>query len=406
MRLVLSGGPAAPLMRIHQTLEDMKSDYIYFGDSGLTSTSANHVANMAKESIRNIMGELSSISFFGATVSLLSGGTPLQAKIGSSRDDLDKIQASLETVGEAHALCAWLREAIKAKTRLLAEVKSMSLSDYCKDVLGGVEVPEYDTNIMSWMKERGYKQPDINGDFPDVPDPGLRVCANRIEKMCKQFGLTMPVNPVPEQPMTEDDYMATLSVKDRNRILMLEAKAAAIGKYVHEDGTLSNERERLRNILANPIKTDGDGANTRIYRFEPAFDNVSDVVDGLFFRLSAEHRATQAELNGLLAERDRTIEADKQEKAARYQKASNDFSREMSVLQDKLNAYMLEERKKMSALQDEYGAWSSEQKNRHARLTADFAVWKLAESERIAGLGIIIPNELRGIYERVNGLGK
>ena len=33
----------------------MKADYIYFGDSGLTSTSANHVANMAKESVRNII---------------------------------------------------------------------------------------------------------------------------------------------------------------------------------------------------------------------------------------------------------------------------------------------------------------------------------------------------------------
>ena len=31
----------------------MKSDYIYFDTVGLTSNSANHVANMAKESVRN-----------------------------------------------------------------------------------------------------------------------------------------------------------------------------------------------------------------------------------------------------------------------------------------------------------------------------------------------------------------
>ena len=32
----------------------MKADYIYFGDSGLTSTSANLVANMAKECVRGV----------------------------------------------------------------------------------------------------------------------------------------------------------------------------------------------------------------------------------------------------------------------------------------------------------------------------------------------------------------
>ena len=32
----------------------MKADYIYFGENGLTNTSANHVANMAKESIKKV----------------------------------------------------------------------------------------------------------------------------------------------------------------------------------------------------------------------------------------------------------------------------------------------------------------------------------------------------------------
>ena len=204
--------------------------------------------------------------------------------------------------------------------------------------------------------------------------------------------------------MTEDDYMSSLSVKDRNRFLMLEAKAAVIGKYIHENGHLYNERERLRQIIAKPIGTQGEGANTLIYRFEPSVQKGE--VEALFFRLAAEHRAIQAELNGMLAERARAIEADKQEKAAAYQKASEDFSREMSVLQDKLSAYMLEERRKMSELQSEYDAWSTEQKNRHKQLNADLAAWKLVESKRIAALGIIIPNELRDIYERINGLGK
>lgn len=383
----------------------MKSDNIYFGAEGITSTSANHVANMAKESISEIVNDLNAISFYDATVCLLSGGNPQQAAIGSRREDIDKVQASLESIGEANALIAWLREAVKARERMLQEVKDMTLEGYCRDVLGGADVPTPDTNIEQWMKDKGCTKPDINGDFPDL---GIQIMfgsdTERINRMCKKFGMTKPKQPVQDPAMTEDDYMATLSVKDRNRILMLNAKAAAIGKYIHPDGHLAKERQKLRHVVAYPTETQGEGANTVIYRFAPSVSQGE--ADGLFFRLSAEHRALQAELNGLLAERDRAIEADKQRKAAAYQEATAAYSREMSVLQDKLNAYMAEERKRMSELQAEYGAWSTEQKNRHKELCADMEAFKLAEARRIANLGIIIPIELRAVYDRVNGLGK
>ena len=383
----------------------MKSDYIYFGEAGMTSASANHVANMAKESIKEIANDLEAVSFYNATVALLSGGTAQQAHIGSTREQIDRVQQALESIGEANALIAWLREAIKARERLLQEVKGTTLADYCRDVLGGVDVPQQDTNIEQWMKDKGYAVPDINGMFQDV-EMTLRYgeVPNRIHKMCKKMGLTMPVRPMQENAMTEDEYMATLSVKDRNRMLMLNAKAAAIGKFIHEDGHLTKERQKLRHAIAHPTQTQGEGTNTLVYRLEPSVSQGE--VDGLFFRLAAEHRALQAELNGLLAQRDRTIEADKQAKAAAWQKASDDYSREMSVLQDRLNAYMADERKRMSEYQAEYGAWSTEQKNRHQQLTADLEAWKLAEAKRIADLGIIIPNELRAVFDRVNGLGK
>jgi hypothetical protein len=383
----------------------MKSDNIYFGATGITSASANHVANMAKESISEIVNDLDAVSFYNATVCLLSGGNPQQAAIGSRREDIDKVQASLESIGEANALIAWLREAVKARERMLQEVKDMTLADYCRDVLGGADVPTPDTNVDQWMKDKGYVMPDINGDFPDVEKTvSFGIAVNRIDRMCRKFGLAKPKQPVQEPAMTEDDYMATLSVKDRNRMLMLNAKAAAIGKYIHPDGHLAKERRKLRHVVAYPAEMQGEGADTVVYRFEPSVSQGE--ADGLFFRLSAEHRALQAELNGLLAERDRTIEADKQRKAAAYQEATAAFSREMSVLQDRLNAYMAEERKRMSELHAEYSAWSTEQKNIHKQLCADMEAFKIAEAKRIAGLGIIIPNELRAVYDRVNGLGK
>lgn len=384
----------------------MKADYIYFGDGGMTSTSANHAANMAKESVRHLMDELAGVSFYGTTVSLLSSGAGAkQIKVGNTAEQLDGTYDNLKSIGEAYALIAWLREAIKARERLLAEVKDMTLAGYCQSVLGGVEVPKADTNITDWMKEKGYTKPDINGEFPDVKRKSF---IGQVEPplvlFCRKFGLTMPAEVKRQEPMTVDDYMAGLSVKDRNRMLLLEAKAAVIGKFIHEDGKLDNERKNLREALSHPVGTHGEGASMLIYQFEPTV--TQEYVDGMFFRLAAEHRALQAELNGMLAERDRTIEADKQAKAAEFHKASADFSREMSVLRDKLSAYLVEEQRKLSKMQNEYNAWSMDQKNRHQELCANMETWKLAEAKRIAGLGIIIPNELRDIYEWVNGLCK
>jgi hypothetical protein len=383
----------------------MKADYIYFGENGLTNTSANHVANMAKESIKNVASELEAISFYSMTVSLISGGTRQQAKIGSTREQLDGVLKSLETVGEANALIAWLREAIKARERLLTEVKDMTLETYCRDILGGVEIPQPDKNILYWIEVHGYTLPDVNGEFPGVNTN--RIIGNavsRIENYCKKFGLTMPTQPKKEEAMTEDQYMATLSVKDRNRILTLGAKASSIGKYIHENGHLYKERELFRQTLAHPIYKEGEGANLLLGRYEPSV--TPDEVEALFFRLAAEHRAIQAELNGLLAERDRTIEADKQKKAAEWQEAQAAYSREINSLQRKVEAYMTDERNRMGKYQVEFDAWSTEQQSRHKQLCADLEAWKLSEAKRIASLGIIIPNELLSIYERINGFGK
>lgn len=52
---------------------NMKKDLIFFSDNdrGLTSTSANHVANMAKEMIRGLEAELETLVFYSTEVSLI-----------------------------------------------------------------------------------------------------------------------------------------------------------------------------------------------------------------------------------------------------------------------------------------------------------------------------------------------
>lgn len=54
----------------------MDKDLIFFsaGGRGLTSTSANHVANMAKEMIRILEARLAAMVFYSTEVSLIGSG--------------------------------------------------------------------------------------------------------------------------------------------------------------------------------------------------------------------------------------------------------------------------------------------------------------------------------------------
>lgn len=386
----------------------MKSDFIYFGDSGLTSTSANHIANMAKESLKEVVTELGCVSFYGSTVTTIEGSTPQTAKVGSTHEQLNKVQDMLEAVGNTHALIAWLREAIKARERLLGEVRNMTLEGYTLNVLGGADLPRPEVSFDEFCEERGYDKPDTTGEFRmDISSNSfLRtpMGGTSFSRFCAKFGIEIPKEPSIQPSMTEADYQASLSVKERNRILMLEAQASTIGKYIHEDGHLAKQREKLRLVVINPIAIEGEGRDKLIYHFDPSV--TQSEVDGLFFRLAARHRELQAELNGVLAEQARAIEADKQAKAAQYQREYAEYAAERNKIMDRMTAYLNEQRKRLSELQSEFENWKNEQQNRHKQLCADLEAYKLSEAKRIADLGIIIPNELRPIYEKIQGLGK
>ena len=88
---------------------------------GLTSTSANHVANLAKEMVRVLETTLASMVLYSASVALIGSDTENKLNMGAAADDLTDMPRKLRTIAKAKSLIAWLREAIKAKERLAAE---------------------------------------------------------------------------------------------------------------------------------------------------------------------------------------------------------------------------------------------------------------------------------------------
>lgn len=228
----------------------MQKDLVFFkkeGEEGvaLTSTSANHIANLAKEYIQGVETQLNNISFFNVEVALVgSTGGASTIQTGESSEVLDSLQSLLEGVAQAKSLIAWLREGIKAKENLMKGLQTISLEDWCKE-----------------------------------------------------NGMVKPETPNYGHVLTEVEYYASLPIKERNRYYQLETEAAVLGKYIHPDGHLSEARKELKDKIYHPHRVDGKGRDALIYTYTPTTSIA--LVDNVFYELQKKHREIQAQLNAM-----------------------------------------------------------------------------------------------------------
>lgn len=265
----------------------MQKDLVFFkkeGEEGiaLTSTSANHIANLAKEYIQGVETQLNNICFFNAEVALVGsvgGATTIQT--GGTSEVLNNLQSLLEGVAQAKSLIAWLREGIKAKENLMKGLQTISLEDWCK--------------------ENGMVK-------PETPDYG--------------------------HVLTEVEYYASLPIKERNRYYQLETEAAVLGKYIHPDGHLSDARKELKDKLQHPHKVDGRGRDALIYTYTPTVDVAE--VDNVFFGLQKKHREIQAQLNAMKYSCEQAINESTNKVNTEYMAASQKYQAE---LKDVLGAF-------------------------------------------------------------------
>ena len=287
----------------------MEKDKIFFGENGLTQTSANFIANIAKEMYSNAEAKLNNIIFYTTTVSLVS--TNIQQLIRKGVTDISDTPEILKSIGQLKALIAWLREGIKAKQRLIEEAEQASYS---------------------------------------------------------YFNIELPLCPVQESSITSDDYIASMSIKQRNRYYYLEAVCSTIGSYIHSSGTFSVERAQLNSILSNPNKVEGNGRDTLIYSRTPSI--ATEDVDAMYFNLQEIYRGYQAELNSIKYEIETAVNADALAKSQKYAIERAAYLEKMQVA----NAEM-------------------EAKRKEAVVAA-------------TALKIIIPDALKGIYEMVKNVKK
>ena len=284
----------------------MKKDEIFFGDNGLTSTSANFNANLAKEMYAGIEKELDHLHLYSANVGLIGGGQDRTIRNGVS--SLEDIEQKLKDIAQLKSLIAWLREAISARDRLIAEAK------------------------------------------------------------CSLFGIEPIPMPEREDPLTADDVIGAMSIKERNRYYQLETFCSTIGKFIHPEGVFNKERSRLHDIVVAPYSTSGEGTNMVVYAYAPTIS--PEEVDNKFAYLQQLYRENQAQLNSIKHQIETTILKDATEKNERYKVAYDEYHRKEL-------------------------ARSIEIQNK-----------RNAEVQRISDLKIIIPDSLKQIFEKVQSYGK
>lgn len=180
-------------------MEIKNENKVFFGESGITSTSATYLCNIARELLKDIESSLNSISFITEEVTLFGSENKIRTKEGYNLSELSDLDSKLTKAAQLKAFIAWMSEGIKAKDVESERLKEYTLSDFTKDF------PEY---IVQRSENSTL---DIN------------------------YGL------------------GKLDVSERVKYLFSEALTSSIGKYIHNNGALRKAYSELLNIAHNKV---------------------------------------------------------------------------------------------------------------------------------------------------------
>jgi uncharacterized protein YxeA len=270
---------------------------VFLGENGITSTSANHIANIAKEYVQQLQNENAAIGFLDCKVSLITSQESKDVAYGIKPDALTKIPENLQKITKANSLIAWLREAIKAKEAEIESVSTLDIKDYLK-----------------------------------AEKIDCLVCPDR-----KDYGF-----------VEFDDILATLSIKEREEYYGLETKSAVIGKFIHPEGSFSQARNELQKKVLSPTTVHGVGQNAMIYEYTPSVE--TKVIEDMFFSLQNEHRSAQASFNAIKFRVQQEVDEINQRENNKLSVDTDAYNNNYKKLQIDFNAHKEKKRAELSKL--------------------------------------------------------
>ena len=223
---------------------------IYFGEEGMTSTSAQHVSAMANVMVQDVKQHLMGLRLYEKSIRVIGD---VECKVEEVNNTLPEISEGVKQICKANALIAWLREAVKEREQAQQYIQDMTLDKWME--LQGIEKPASPVPPM---------MPKINfQDYKTILDTGL-------------------------------------TVKEYNRFVELNSALAVYGEMIHDKGLLTRQKNELARILQNPTEVKESGRDTIITTYKVDV-NVAVDIDKLYTELQSEYRKLQAEKNGIEA---------------------------------------------------------------------------------------------------------
>jgi len=228
------------------------------GKDGLTITSANHLANIAKEMYEALVSKLESLKFYSRDYMLAIAGKTFRVENESEKSELSTLASGLKEIGALKSLIAFLREGIKAKNEMSSDA---AFEEHVEEL--------------------------IKSGREDLKKPQAK------------------------KEVAFEEEFSKLTTEQKARYYALEAKCATVGSFIHPEGAFAKARKDFLEHTKDPIKVVGKGQEAEINTFISSF--TAEEIDSVFFELQKEYRNYQAEFNKLKAEvEEKVAEANKQ----------------------------------------------------------------------------------------------
>jgi hypothetical protein len=260
----------------------------FFGPEGLTMTSANHVANIAKEYYESFEAKLRATSFVEESIQIIGSVEPTLAKKGTP-DIIENATMYINEIADAKSLIAFLREAIKEKDRLLQNARQYVSEEY------------------------------VNCTRPE------------------------------RRPyLTKEQIIASWNTGEQERYLYLETLASVIGNYIHPDKPLSVARTKLHRAMQESISAELKGRDTIVRTLSAC--RTEEEVEKLFFTLQKWHRNIEAELNGIKHKIDVAIREDETRVDNEWEKECMEWSAKQQKLWGEIVSHRKKEQERIENL--------------------------------------------------------
>ena len=261
---------------------------IYFGEEGMTSTSAQHVSAMANVMVQDVKQHLMGLRLYEKSIRVIGD---VECKVEEVNNTLPEISDGVKQICKANALIAWLREAVKEREKAQQYVQDMTLDKWME--LQGIEKPTSPQPPM---------MPKINfQDYNTILETGL-------------------------------------TVKEYNRFVELNSALAVYGEMIHDKGLLTRQKNELARIMQNPTEVKESGRDTIITTYHVDV-NVSVDIDNLYTQLQSEYRKLQAEKNGIEAKFSNLAMDYQTRKMDEWKAAKAQYDRDLTAINSQLVGY-------------------------------------------------------------------